>query len=83
MRKEKNIKATYRKPTVEVYPLLEECPILAGTNTAGAGTGVNTGTTIQPYIIDSTHVDIGGGEGKCELVYTTDDGVGTWTTICH
>ena len=78
MRKGKNIKATYRKPTVEVYPLLEECPILAGTNTE-----VNAGVSIQPYVIDSTHVDIGGGEGKCELVYTTDDGVGTWTTICH
>lgn len=82
MKKEKNIKATYRKPTVEVYPLLEECPILAGTNTAGAGTGVNTGTTIQPYVKDTTNIDIG-GKGTCDFVCTTDDGEFTCTQICH
>lgn len=74
MRKEKNIKATYRKPTVEVYPLLEECPILAGTNTE-----VTPGTTIQPYIIDSTNIDMG---DKCIWTVTTEDGEYKWTRIC-
>lgn len=74
MRKEKNIKATYRKPTVEVYPLLEECPILAGTNTE-----VNAGTSIQPYVTDTTNIDMG---DKCMWVVTTEDGKYIWTKIC-
>lgn len=82
MKKRKNIKATYRKPTVEVYPLLEDCPILAGTNTAGAGTGVNTGTTIKPYDKDTANIDIG-GSGQCGLVITTEDGETKYTWICN
>lgn len=74
MRKGKNIKATYRKPTVEVYPLLEECPILAGTNRE-----VNAGTSIQPYVTDTTHVNL----GTCDFVCTSDDGEVTCTQICH
>lgn len=74
MRKGKNIKATYRKPTVEVYPLLEECPILAGTNTE-----VNAGVTIQPHVKDSTNIDL----STCETIITSEDGNIIITQICH
>lgn len=41
MKKEKLIKAKYLKPTIEIYPLLKECVILAAT-----GRPVNETTTI-------------------------------------
>ncbi len=54
MKKEKLIKAIYRKPTIEVYPLINECSILNKSN-------VNTNVTITPYSVQHEDIDIGDG----------------------
>lgn len=65
MEKEKLIKANYLKPTVEVYPLLGECSILAGTEQ------LNTNVTLKSYGKETEDIDI--GSGGC-IIITSDDG---------
>ncbi len=65
MEKEKLIKVKYLKPTVEVYPLLGECSILAGSEQ------LKTSVTLRSYNSDSANIEIGGRE--C-IIITSDDG---------
>lgn len=65
MEKEKLIKANYLKPTVEVYPLLGECSILAGSEQ------LKTSVTLQNYTSETEDIDIG---NKGCIIITSDDG---------
>lgn len=65
MEKEKLIKVKYLKPTVEVYPLLGECSILAGSEQ------LKTSVTLRSYNSDTANIEIGGREG---IIITSDDG---------
>lgn len=68
MKKEKLTKAKYRKPTIEVFPLLGECSILAGTeqqlNT------VKPDFTLKSYSDDKESIHL---SGTC-ITITSDDG---------
>ncbi|KGF52174.1 hypothetical protein [Prevotella amnii] len=66
MEKEKLIKAKYLKPTIEIYPLLKECVILAAT-----GRPVNETTTITPSEKKEEDIDLGSG-GSISI--TSEDG---------
>lgn len=66
MEKEKLIKAKYLKPTIEIYPLLKECVILAAT-----GRPVSETTTIIPSEKEEEHHDLGSG-GSISI--TSEDG---------
>lgn len=66
MKKEKLIKAKYLKPTIEIYPLLKECVILAAT-----GRPVNETTTVVPYEKKEEDIDLGSG-GSISI--TSEDG---------
>lgn len=66
MEKEKLIKAKYLKPTIEIYPLLKECVILAAT-----GRPVIENTTITPSEKKEEDIDLGSG-GSISI--TSEDG---------
>ncbi|WP_019036090.1 hypothetical protein [Prevotella amnii] len=66
MEKEKLIKAKYLKPTIEIYPLLKECVILAAT-----GRPVNETTTITPREKEEDNINLG-SDGNISI--TSDDG---------
>lgn len=66
MKKEKLIKAIYRKPTIEVYPLINECSILNKSN-------VNTNVTITPNSVQHEDIDI--GDGNTVNITSDDDSI--------
>lgn len=66
MKKEKLTKAKYRKPTIEVFPLLGECSILAGTGQQP----LNTKLTLRSYEVDNETIHL---NGSC-ITITSDDG---------
>lgn len=66
MEKEKLIKAKYLKPTIEIYPLLKECVILAAT-----GRPVIENTTITPREKEENNINLG-SDGNISI--TSDDG---------
>lgn len=65
MEKEKLIKANYLKPMVEVYPLLGECSILAGTEQ------LKTKVTLTDYKSETQDIEV--GDREC-IIITSDDG---------
>lgn len=66
MKKEKLIKAKYLKPTIEIYPLLKECVILAAT-----GRPVSETTTITAREKEEDNINLG-SDGNISI--TSEDG---------